>query len=54
MLAVLAFPTRGAVTAANVTDDEVPTAWPIDTVGVALSPELLASETPVPATSEVT
>ena len=49
-LAVLALPITPAVTAANVTDEEVPTAWPISMVGVAFSPELLVSVTPVPAT----
>ena len=41
-------------TFAKVTDADVPTACPIATVGVAVSPELLVRVTPVPATSEET
>ena len=38
IVAVDALPISGAVTAANVTDDDVETACPIDTVGVEPSP----------------
>lgn len=48
------FPVTSPRTWANVTEDDVLTAWPIAIVGLADSPELLESVTPVPATSELT
>jgi hypothetical protein len=54
VVAVLALPVNGAVTDAKVTEADVATLCPMATVGVAVSPLLLVSVTPVPATSEAT
>ena len=48
VVAVLALPMRGAVTAANVTDADVPTSWPMATDAVEPSPGVWVIVTPVP------
>ena len=48
------FPVNDAETWANVTDDEVPTAWPIETVGLEPSPGVWLTVTPVPAVMSFT
>ena len=54
VVAVEALPINGAVTAANCTDDEVPTACPIAIVGDEPSPGVCVTETPVPAVTSLT
>ena len=58
VVAVSAFPVTlpisGAVTAANCTEAEVPTACPIATVGEEPSPGVCVTVTPVPAVKSLT